>query len=574
MNARGAGLDPRMTFDTFVVGPTNRLAAAAARRAAERPGSSFNPLFLYAASGLGKSHILAAVAGHARRVHPDRTVAYETLEQYMEGLTRTLERSGPSALHEAYGDLGILLLDDVQFLIGQPQVQQFLLQTLDRLMSSGAQVVLASDRPPAEIDGLDERLLTRFSGGLIVDMGSPDYETRVAILRKKAEARGMPLGEGVAEAMARYPFRNVRELQGALNRVLAVQDLEGRPVDPSEVPALLGDPRGSAAHPFPAEEEEEDSGEAEPRWKHELRSAIRAVESGGFEVRQLQELLAASEEPSGWQEVLEDYRARIHRLEEIGAELVSMDSPMPDEAGVLLHDPERIEEAEQLLVVARERVRPFPPLPEGPALADLAGEVSALAVRAAEHLLRGDRPEYNPLFVHTAESGAVLSFLEAAGRHYLATNPSGKVGLASVEAFSGDFIRALSEGVAPAWRERWWAVDVLLLHGVEHLGSTERAQEEFFHLFEALVRRGTGIILASDRPPKEVQGVDVRLQSRFEGGLVLEIRRESGTPPAAVDEGPTEPAPSPEAPRPWTLPREKVVWHWPAVEDRMARWEE
>jgi len=576
-----------MTFDTFVVGPTNRLAAAAARRAAERPGSSFNPLFLYAASGLGKSHILAAVAGHARRVNPDRTVAYETLEEYMEGLTRALERSGPSALHDAYGDLEILLLDDVQFLIGQPQAQQLLLQTLDRLMSSGAQLVLASDRPPAEIDGLDERLLTRFSGGLIVDMGSPDYETRVAILRKKAEARGMPLGEGVAEAMARYPFRNVRELQGALNRVLAVQDLEGRPVDPSEVRRLLGD--GGSDEPAVAEEDgEEAAAEVEARWKHELRGAIHAAESGGFEARRLQELLASVEEPPGWLEDLEDYRGRVRRLEEIAAELDSLGNPWPEEARVLLHDPGRTEDAEQLLGAVRERVRPFPSLPDGPALADIAGEMSALAVRAAEHLLRGDRPEYNPLFMHTSEAGSVLSFLEAAGRHYLAMNPSGKVGLASVEAFSDDFIRALSEGVASAWRERWWSVDVLLLHGVERLGATERAQEEFFHLFEALVRRGAGIILAADRPPGQVEGVDVRLQSRFEGGLVLEVRRESEAParvasedpavpepsPEAASEGPAVPEPSPEAPRPWALPREKVVWHWPAAEDRMARWEE
>jgi len=385
----------------------------------------------------------------------------------------------------------------------------------------------------------------------------------------------MPLGDGVAEAMARYPFRNVRELQGALNRVLAVQDLEGRPADPSDIPRLLGGAAGGSGEPDgPDEDGEEGAEEAEARWKHELRGAIRAAESGGFEVRRLQELLASAAEPSDWREELDDYRGRVRRLEEIATELEAMGIPWPDEAQALLRDPGRTEDAEQLLVAARERVRPFPHLPGGPALGDIAGDVSVLAVRAAEHLLRGDRPEYNPLFVHTSEDGLSLPFLEAAGRHYLETNPSGKVGLVSVEDFSGDFIRALSEGVASAWRERWWSVDVLLLHGVERLGATERAQEEFFHLFEALVRRGAGIILAADRPPGQVEGVDVRLQSRFEGGLVLGMRRESGAHAAVEGEDAATPALSPAAPLPWSIPREKAVWRWPAVEDRMALWME
>ncbi|HSG46221.1 MAG TPA: DnaA/Hda family protein, partial [Longimicrobiales bacterium] len=148
-------LDPKLTFDSFVVGPANRLASAAARRSAESPGTSYNPLFVYSASGLGKSHILNAIAHQSRKAAPDRRVEYMALEGYLEELTTALESGNRDAFREKYGDLDILLLDDVQFLTGQNEAQEMLLRTLDQLSSAGSQIVLASDRPPAEINGLD-----------------------------------------------------------------------------------------------------------------------------------------------------------------------------------------------------------------------------------------------------------------------------------------------------------------------------------------------------------------------------------------------------------------------------------
>jgi tetratricopeptide (TPR) repeat protein len=180
-------LDAKLTFDSFVVGPANRLAFAAAKRAADSPGTSYNPIFVYSASGLGKSHILIAIAHHAGKLDTVGEVEYMTLEKYLEELTEALEVGDSDGFKNRYTDLAILLLDDVQFLTGQPEAQEMLLRTLGELSAAGSQIVLASDRPPAEINGLDARLLSRFSGGLIVDIGVPQYETRVAILRKKAE---------------------------------------------------------------------------------------------------------------------------------------------------------------------------------------------------------------------------------------------------------------------------------------------------------------------------------------------------------------------------------------------------
>jgi chromosomal replication initiator protein len=233
-------LDPRFTFDTFIVGTSNRLAAAAARRIADAPGSAYNPLFLYSASGLGKTHLIMAIAHHTGRVHPQLNVIYETLEHLMEGVMEAIQAGERDAFRSRVQDASVLLLDDVQFLAGRRGAQEELLRAWDHLTARGGQLVMASDRPPMEIDSLDQRLLSRFSAGLIADLSVPDYETRVAIVRKKAEERGQLLQDGVAEALARLAIGNVRELQGGLNRVLAVQELDERAVSAGEVMQLLG----------------------------------------------------------------------------------------------------------------------------------------------------------------------------------------------------------------------------------------------------------------------------------------------------------------------------------------------
>jgi|GEM_PF-183214 len=560
--------DPLLTFDAFVVGPANRLAYAAARRASETPGKSYNPLFLYAASGLGKTHILSAMAHHTAEKHPDRKVVYLPLENYLDELTAALERGEEDAMKDKYRELDTLLMDDIQFLTGQAQAQEMFLRALDVLTNRGAQVVLASDRPPSEIDGLDARLLSRFSGGLIVDIGIPDYETRVAIMRKKAEEQGTTLGAGVAEAMARYRFSNVRELQGALNRILAVQELEGRPVSVDDLPVLMGDKQAwegagvglgsSAPGGFPADVGQGDVPPPEPEWYRQLRELAMEAEEAGFRSDPLRRIMEGGEngpEPEGWQEALARFGQAFTRGKEIEAELEALGNPWPEAAATLVKDVARLEEAENLLASARERARPFPALPEGPLLEQLRGRYPPLAIRAAERLVLAERPDYNPLYFHAPDPEHRRSLLEAAGRTYLAAYPEGRVGFISVPEFAEEFIRAISEGVAGAWRERWWTAEVLLLYGVEELSSTERAQDEFFHLFEALKRRGSRILLAADRSPTAVEGVDDRLRSRFEGGLVVELGEEM----VPVSPGPSVPA----------APRAEPVVESGASEDSM-----
>lgn len=555
-------LDPKLTFDSFVVGPANRLATAAARRAADSPGTSYNPLFVYSASGLGKSHILTAVAHHARKVSADRRIEYMTLEHYLGQLAVALESGDRDGFKERHSDLDILLLDDVQFLTGQNEAQEMLLRTLDQLSSAGSQIVLASDRPPAEIDGLDARLLSRFSGGLIVDIGAPEYETRVAIIRKKAEERGQTLGPGVAEALGRYPVKNVRELGGALNKVFAVQDLEERQVAAEEIATIMGE--GTRA---PASGERDEFGvfledltgavaktvdANEDPWRRTFRETVDAVEREGYSAQRLK-ALQGGPEPTGWEEIVERFRSDVQRLRAIDDELDRLGNPWPEAAQGLLKDPDRLDEAETLLTAVRERQRPFPKLGEGPVLDDLTA-FPRIAIKAAQQLVGAEKPQYNPLYIWSPRAERGRELLGATGRAFQASNPDARMAVTSVREFAEDFIRALGEGVAGAWRERWWTVDLLLVHGVEALSETERAQDEFFHLFEALKRRGARVLLAADRSPSGIAKIDERLRSRFEGGLVLEVDAGSGAGELelvqAAAPGPQEGLWGDEAPRP------------------------
>jgi len=597
-------LDPKLTFGSFVVGPANRLASAAARRAAESPGTSYNPLFLYSPPGLGKTHILTAIAHKSDEGGKQRSVEYMALEEYLDRLESSLQAgSDEKGLYE---DLDILLLDDVQFLTGQPEAQEMLLKTLDHLTAAGGQIVLASDRPPADINGLDARLLSRFSGGLIVDLGAPEYETRVAIINKKAEERGQTLEPGVAEAVAKAPLKNVRELGGVLNKIFATQDLEERRVSIDEVGALMEEQDKAASLSGGSDEfgsfltdlassVAEVVEEKEEPWRKAIRETMESADRQGFSTLRLEGLLDGTE-PKKWQELIDAFKADLQRLHEIDNELERLGNPWPEAAQGVLEDPDRLEEAEALLTSVRERQRPFPKLGEGAQLHDLDG-FENIAIKAAAQLVGAEKPEYNPLYIWSSDEAVSRTLLGAVGRTYQEAYPELSMAVGSVSTFASDFIRALGEGVAGAWRERWWTVDLLLIHGIQELTDTERAQDEFFHLFEALRRRGARMMFVADRAPSAIDDIDDRLRSRFEGGLVLELstgaKGEFELVEAVEDEasdsvfvpaleaadadggesgtGDSQPQPVPIEPAKkggtWFPGSENVVIHWPRIEE-------
>ena len=223
-------LNPRYLFETFVVGSSNQFAHAAARAVAESPARSYNPLFLYGGVGLGKTHLLHAIGHQIALRHGALRIGYQTAEQFVNDLIASIRHNRMPEFRERQRSIDVLLVDDVQFLAGKERTQEEFFHTFNTLYSSQKQIILSSDSPPRNIPALEERLRSRFEWGLIADIQPPDLETKIAILRRKAELEGAELPDDVALFVANQVRANIRELEGLLNRVVAFSSLTGRPL--------------------------------------------------------------------------------------------------------------------------------------------------------------------------------------------------------------------------------------------------------------------------------------------------------------------------------------------------------
>jgi chromosomal replication initiator protein len=225
-----APLDPRYTFERFVVGKPNEFAYAAARRVAEATTVPFNPLFLYGGVGLGKTHLMHAIAWHIRNTQPARTVIYLSAEKFMYRFIRALRQQNTVDFKEQFRSVDVLMIDDVQFISGKDSTQEEFFHTFNALVDQGRQIVISADKSPSDLEGMEERLISRLNCGLVADIHATTYELRLGILQSKAEQLTLPVPRKVLEFLAHKITANVRELEGGLNRVVAHAQLMGRDV--------------------------------------------------------------------------------------------------------------------------------------------------------------------------------------------------------------------------------------------------------------------------------------------------------------------------------------------------------
>jgi chromosomal replication initiation ATPase DnaA len=572
-------LDGGFRFENFVVGASNRLAHSAAQRVAEAPGAAYNPLVIYGGPGLGKTHLAAAIAYHARQAHPALRVELLSAEDMAERLHRAIA-SGQREAHAAHFEqVDLLLLDDVQFLTGQRETQSELLRLFNRMQGGGRQLVMTSDRPPAEIPDVDQRLASRLVGGLVVDVGAPDFEMRLAILRNAAAERDLAFQGGVLDEVARLALGNVRELKGALNRLAAYQQLEEAPLAPGDVRAVLGERLGGVSgsvpvvgawSPTPARVSTATLATATPatatpatatpatatpaaasrapaspaadtgdyagfladvtqevesrveRWRVMLGEACAFWRADGYDTRVLERALQlpAAPDVNG---LLATFAAAVEHLRGIEMQAVTLDPGVRGHPA--FRNPEQVAEAQRLLDRALASAMPLPaPHPACTRETLEAGSANQLALKAADAIIEQPGTRYNPLFIHGPSGTGKTHLAHAIAASLRALEPRTAIACLSAGTFVEEFVAAMQEGGVERWRARYRAAEVFVLDDVQQLADKERTQEELFHLFNVLHDRGAQLVFTADRTPREIRGLADRLRSRFDGGLVVALQ--------------------------------------------------
>ena len=535
-------VEPRSRFDNYVVGSANRLAVAAARAVAESPGGVYNPLFVYGGPGLGKTHLIGAIGNEAVARAPGLSVEYLPLEDFIEQIHAAVAVGEMERFKLRYGRVDMLLLDDMQFLTGRRETQSELMRLLNALQSSGRQIVMTSDRPPSEIADVDERLLSRLGGGLIVDIGVPDFETKVAILRCKAEEKEVSFSPGVIEELARLDFTSVRELHGAMNRLVAQQSLDGM-LTPAQVRIVLGVATGTEASTPEPDPEPEPMLAAAPAdeffsfitniattvaaqiepWKVRVGETVAYWAGEGYRTAVLERLMGEPVAPPNYEAVLRGYGHAVEQLRQLEAKVTTVDPSLGGDE--LFRDPERIQEAAAFVERALTGAVP----PQGPqsAFERRAFQESVsnqMAVRAADAVIAEPGQRYNPLFIAGPSGTGKTHLLNAIGNELAARGKgTSRVACVGAQLFIDELIAALQEGQIERFRARYRAADALLIDDVQFVAGKERTQEELFHVFNHFHSAGKQLVLVSDVPPKAIEGLEDRLRSRFEGGLVAEL---------------------------------------------------
>ncbi len=540
-------LNPKFSFETLVVGAANRLAVTAARTVAESPGAAYNPLFVYSPTGLGKTHLLMAIGQLAKQLAPESRVEYITIDEFVEAHHAAVAAGQSEALRSRYAQIDILLVDDVQFLTHRREMQAELLRIVQELQTAGKQVVLTSDSPPSEIEDLDERLLSRFDAGLLVDIGPPDAETRLAILMRRTEDRGAQFGEGVLDAVARFEVPNVRELLGLLNNLVAYQAVSESPITPAAAHELLaGEVRTQApmtTGPAPAltamgepvaepEEERPDEfadflsdvahtvEEQVEAWRSKLGEAITRWEAEGFRTGRLERLLD-QDVPVSLDRVLKQFEKDVEQLRSMQATMAKLDPERAEDP--VFNDPDSLDEVDHLVQTVLHEVGP----PPGPSAAwELAsfvdGEANKVAHNSAQEVVTQPGVRYNPLVLAGPTGVGKTHLLHAIG-HELAARPEAVVACLSAQQLIDELVQAIDGERIDLWRTRYRRATAFLLDDAHLLAGKERTQEEVFHLFNELFDAQRQLVFTTAKAPREVEGLDERLVSRLEGGLVVNM---------------------------------------------------
>jgi chromosomal replication initiation ATPase DnaA len=460
-------VDARMQFDSYVVGPANEAAVAAARAVADAPGVTHNPLLIVGGAGVGKTHLLLAIGNG---VEAGRTVESFTAGAFLESWNAAARAGELDRFRQRLSRADVLLVDDVQQLSGQAEAAAGLAGVIVAREQEGRQVVATSDRPVARLDAVDLGLAAQFASGLTVEIGPPDNEP--------GDGSGAAAVGGAGTSLDFQSF--VSDIASAV-----AEHVEG--------------------------------------WKMRVAEAISSWNGAGYRTTTLERLLDEPSAPANYEAVLRGFGATVRRLKELEGEAISVD---PGLAGHdVFRDPERLRDAEAMVKRARTGAVELPgPSVEFSRNGFEVGRANQRAVKAADAVAAEPGRRYNPLVLVGARGVGKTHLLNALGNE-LADASGGAAAVACVTAssFGDEFLSALREHAIEPWRRQYRRLDGLLVDDLQRVEGKEQTQEELFHLLKELLDAGKQIVVASERAPRDLPGLDERMRALFDGGLVVEI---------------------------------------------------
>lgn len=530
-----ADLIPRSTFDTYVVGKENGLAAAAARAVFESPGAVYNPLCIIGGPGLGKTHILMAIAHEFEKTNSRYSVEYFTPDGLSEAYHAAVSAGQGDAFRNRLSETDVLLIDDMHALAHQSDVQAELFRVTGEMHAAGKQIVVVSHCSPTDIDGVDAEFLDRIAEGLVVTVGPPEYETRLAILKRRSDERGSRFEEGVLEVVASYDIGDVRELIGVLNRLVALQALSETPLNADAARALY---EGEVAGPAPEGDSQVASGEeiaeVDPfadflsgvnatvkrqvdAWESRLNEVTKRWADRGFCTDRLASLTTDVTSKS-IDEALKEFERDVGELETLRGSVSDLDASLADDPAFF--DPDRIVEARDIV----QKLVSKPPSLPGPSKAwqfhsFIGSWANAASVEAARAVAAYPGGERNPMIIVGATGVGKTHLLHATG-NAIATELGVEVVCLSAQDLGSGLAEAESAGNLEDWRNELMGGNALLVDDLHLVAGNERLQQEICLIFERLRSAHRQLVCTLNAEPQNVTGLSEPLNKLLASGFV------------------------------------------------------
>jgi len=525
-----ANLNPRSTFDSYVVGRENGLAASAARAVAETPGAAYNPLCIVGDAGLGKTHLLMAIAQAIEKADSRYSVEYFTPEGLSEAYHAAVSAGQGDAFRNRLVDTDVLLVDDLHALPLQEDIQAELVRATTELQGAGKQIVVASQVTPASLEGVDETLIERLADGLVVAVGAPEYETRVSILQRRSDERGARFTEGVLEAVASYEITDVRELIGVLNRLVALQAVSETPLTPDAARALYeGEVSGAGASAGEPGADTIDqfadflSGVTDTvkrqvdAWESRLNEATKRWAERGYCTDRLATVTTTSSGKTV-DETLEEFERDVEELRTLRDSVSGIDASLADDPAFF--DPDRLVEARGIA----EKVVSKPPALTGPSSAwrfegFIGSWANAVAVEATKAVSAYPGQERNPLVLVGSTGVGKTHLLHATGNAIAETLRTGVV-CVNVRELAEALADAEAGGTVDDLREELNAANALLIDDLHLAVGNESLQKILGAAFSRAYESQRQIVCTIDEDPRESSVLDESLRTTLMNGFV------------------------------------------------------